>query len=71
MSRKYKFGDSSKLYFISFAVINWIDLFIRKEYKYCIGELAVLSTRKRFGDLWMVYDEQSYTHDHWQQRQTA
>ena len=33
MSRKYKFGDSSELYFISFAVINWIDLFIRKEYK--------------------------------------
>ncbi len=33
MSRKYKFGDSSELYFISFAVIHWIDLFIRKEYK--------------------------------------
>ena len=33
MSRKYKFGDNSGLYFISFAVINWIDLFIRKEYK--------------------------------------
>lgn len=33
MSRKYKFSDSSKLYFISFAVVHWIDLFIRKEYK--------------------------------------
>jgi len=33
MSRKYKFGDSSEPYFISFAVVNWIDLFIRKEYK--------------------------------------
>ena len=33
IGRKYKFGDSSELYFISFAVINWIDLFIRKEYK--------------------------------------
>ncbi|HEV8083343.1 MAG TPA: transposase [Chitinophagaceae bacterium] len=33
MSRKYKFGDSDKLYFISFAVVNWIDVFIRKEYK--------------------------------------
>ncbi len=33
MSHKYKFGDSSKLYFISFAVVYWIDLFIRKEYK--------------------------------------
>jgi len=33
VSRKYKFGESSEIYFISFAVIHWIDLFIRKEYK--------------------------------------
>jgi putative transposase len=33
MSTKYKFGDQERLYFISFAVINWIDLFIRNEYK--------------------------------------
>lgn len=33
MSRKYKFGDSDQLYFISFAVVYWIDLFVRKEYK--------------------------------------
>jgi REP element-mobilizing transposase RayT len=33
MSRKYKFSDNEKLYFISFAVVYWIDLFIRKEYK--------------------------------------
>jgi putative transposase len=33
MSTKYKFKDQSQLYFVSFAVINWIDLFIRNEYK--------------------------------------
>ncbi len=33
MSRKYKFTDQDKLYFVSFAVINWIDLFIRRQYK--------------------------------------
>lgn len=33
MSRKYKFRDNDKLYFVTFAVINWIDLFIRNEYK--------------------------------------
>jgi putative transposase len=33
MSRKYKFGDGNKLYFISFAVVYWIDVFIREEYK--------------------------------------
>ncbi|MBS1600836.1 MAG: transposase [Bacteroidetes bacterium] len=33
MSRKYKFRDNDKLYFVSFAVVYWIDLFIRKQYK--------------------------------------
>ncbi|MDX2046703.1 MAG: hypothetical protein SFU87_07940 [Chitinophagaceae bacterium] len=45
MSRKYKFLDNERLYFVSFAVINLIDLFIRNEYrdvivkslKYCIA----------------------------------
>lgn len=33
MSRKYKFNDSRKLYFISYAVVYWLDVFIREEYK--------------------------------------
>ena len=33
MSRKYKFRDNSKLYFVTFTVTNWIDLFIRTDYK--------------------------------------
>jgi putative transposase len=33
MSIKYKFRDQDELYFVTFAVINWIDLFIRDEYK--------------------------------------
>ncbi len=33
MSRKYKFADNDKMYFVSFSVINWIDLFVRNEYK--------------------------------------
>ena len=33
MSKKYKFTDNSKLYFVSFAVTNWIDLFIRDVYR--------------------------------------
>ena len=32
MSKKYKFADNDKLYFVSFAVTNWIDLLIRNEY---------------------------------------
>jgi len=33
MSVKYKIRDQEKLYFVSFSVINWIDVFIRNEYK--------------------------------------
>ena len=33
MSSKYKFRDQEKLYFVTFAVVYWIDLFVRNEYK--------------------------------------
>lgn len=33
MSRKYKFRNQEKLYFVSFAVVYWLDVFIRNEYK--------------------------------------
>lgn len=33
MGRKYKFHDNDKLYFVTFTVIHWIDVFIRNEYR--------------------------------------
>jgi len=33
MSRKYKIQDQDKPYFVTFTVIQWLDIFIRKEYK--------------------------------------
>jgi REP element-mobilizing transposase RayT len=33
MSRNYKFHNPEGLYFVSFAVVNWIDVFSRKIYK--------------------------------------
>ncbi len=36
MSRKYKFGEKDGAYFISFAVVYWIDLFTREEYFNCL-----------------------------------
>ena len=32
MSRKYKFNDPNGIYFVSFATINWIDVFVRELY---------------------------------------
>ena len=45
MSNKYKFTDAKGIYFISYSTINWIDVFIRNEYreilldswKYCMA----------------------------------
>jgi REP element-mobilizing transposase RayT len=33
MSSKYKFTDNEKLFFVTCTVSNWIDVFIRNEYK--------------------------------------
>ena len=33
MSRKYKFHNPEGVYFVSFAVREWIDVFTRNEYK--------------------------------------
>src|SRR6266567_2489730 len=33
MSSKYKFSDKDHLYFTSFAVVGWVDVFTRTEYK--------------------------------------
>lgn len=32
MSRKYKFGEKTGAYFISFATVYWIDIFTREDY---------------------------------------
>jgi REP element-mobilizing transposase RayT len=33
MSRNYKFHNTEGVYFVSFAVVEWIDVFTRNEYK--------------------------------------
>ena len=33
MSTKYKIKDQQQLYFLTFAVVAWVDVFTRKEYK--------------------------------------
>jgi hypothetical protein len=33
MSRNYKFHNPEGIYFVSFAVVGWLDVFTRNEYK--------------------------------------
>jgi putative transposase len=50
MSTKYKFAKAEGTYFVTFTVVNWIDLFIRNEYKnilldswkYCCSEKGLI-----------------------------
>ena len=50
MSRKYKFYNPQGVYFVSFATVNWIDVFTRPQYKntvvdslnYCIEEKGLV-----------------------------
>ncbi|MEQ9309263.1 MAG: transposase, partial [Cyclobacteriaceae bacterium] len=38
MSRKYKFYNKEGLYFVSFATVYWIDVFVRDEYFHSLIE---------------------------------
>ncbi len=38
MSRKYKFHNPKGIYFVSFAVQNWVDALTRNDYKDIIIE---------------------------------
>ncbi|MDC0584317.1 transposase [Bacteroidales bacterium] len=32
MSRKYKFHNPKGIYFVSFATVYWVDVFVREQY---------------------------------------
>lgn len=38
MSRKYRFYNKEGLYFVGFASVYWIDVFVRDEYNYALVE---------------------------------
>ena len=59
MSRKFKFHDNNQIYFISFAVINWIDAFIRNKYKEVLPDGLRFCELKKDFDVCVVYNDQS------------
>lgn len=48
MSRNYKFHNKEGAYFVSFATVNWIDVFTRRAY-FEILEQSVTFCRKEKG----------------------
>ena len=47
MSRNYKFHNPEGLYFISFAVVGWLDVFTRNEYKDLFLESLVFCQKNK------------------------
>ena len=62
MSRKYKFHDNDKLYFISFATVHWIDVFIREEYNNLIIDSWKHCQEKRGLGIYGWYIMTSHVH---------
>ncbi|MBS1488196.1 MAG: transposase [Bacteroidetes bacterium] len=62
MSRKYKFADNDRLYFISFAVVYWIDLFVRREYKDIVLESWRYCQREKELDIYAWCIMPSHVH---------
>jgi putative transposase len=57
MSTKYKFNDPKGIYFVSFATVGWIDVFIRQLYRDLFLEsLVYCQKNKCLGD-----NEQPYS----------
>ena len=46
MSRKYKFHNQDGVYFVSFAVRDWVDVFTRNEYKDILENLDFCQKHK-------------------------
>ena len=45
MSRNYKFHNPDGVYFVSFAVVEWLDVFTRNEYKILYWIVYVIANK--------------------------
>lgn len=58
MSRNYKFHNPEGLDFISFAVVGWLDVFTRNDYKELfLQSLQFCQKKQRHGNSCLVYYE--------------
>jgi REP element-mobilizing transposase RayT len=47
MSRNYKFHNPEGLYFVSFAVVRWLDVFTRNEYKQLVVDSLIFCQKEK------------------------
>jgi len=62
MSRKYKFHNKSGLYFVSFATVNWIDVFTRQVYFDVLAESMTYCRKEKGMELYAYCFMPSHIH---------
>ncbi|WP_347159415.1 transposase [Pontibacter chitinilyticus] len=62
MSRKYKFHNKEGLYFVSFAVVYWIDVFTREEYVDLLTESLDYCSKNKGMEIYAWCIMPSYVH---------
>ncbi|WP_396600924.1 REP-associated tyrosine transposase [Algibacter sp. R77976] len=62
MSRNYKFHNKSGLYFVSFATVNWIDVFTRQIYLKVLAESIDFCRAKKGLELYAYCFMPSHVH---------
>jgi len=58
MSRNYKFHNPEGVYFVSFAVVEWLDVFTRNEYKNLLIDSLHFCQQKKVWNICLVYNDQ-------------
>jgi len=62
MSRNYKFHNPEDAYFVSFAVVEWIDVFTSNEYKDIILESLIFSQQNKAMEVFAWCELTSHVH---------
>ena len=62
MSRNYKFHNKSGLYFVSFATVNWIDVFTRQVYFDVLAESISYCRKEKGMELYCYCFMPSHVH---------
>jgi REP element-mobilizing transposase RayT len=62
MSRNYKFHNKSGLYFVSFATVNWIDVFTRQVYFNVLADSVNYCRAEKGMELYCYYFMPNHVH---------
>ena len=72
MSRKYKIRDQDKLYFVTFTVIYWLDVFTRQIYRdIFLDSLRYCPEAQRFGSMCLLCYAEPCSFDHCQKQRAV